>query len=192
MPSRTSSLLDLMVTMSCGLTMQICLSLPCHFAAFLEDRLCQWPSLTGTQGLYTQSCVLKERWWEERTGSSSLNFLQAVFTHVVVESSQPPAAESMSPTLGGKRKLPPPACQVDRLPSIVCRPRGVQFPCTVYICNYQGPLSGAWAHCISCAPSACSGCRRCCCCPLQCDTWHMVSHSVLWTFNFTMIGILTV
>ena len=49
-----------------------------------------------TQELYTQPRVLKERWWEERTGSSSLNFLQEVFTHVDVESSEPLAAESMS------------------------------------------------------------------------------------------------
>ena len=33
MPSRTSSSLDLVVTVSCSLTLQICLSLPCHFAA---------------------------------------------------------------------------------------------------------------------------------------------------------------
>ena len=46
-----------------------------------------------------KSCtrVLKERWREERTGISSLNFFQAVFTRVVVESSQPLASESMSP-----------------------------------------------------------------------------------------------
>ena len=50
-----------------------------------------------TQELYTWPRVLKERWREERTGSRSLNFFQAVFTRVVVESSQPPAAESMSP-----------------------------------------------------------------------------------------------
>ena len=43
-----------------------------------------------------QPHVLKERWQEERTGSSYLNFFQVVFTSVVVESSQPPAAESMS------------------------------------------------------------------------------------------------
>ena len=71
--------------------------------------------------------------------------------------------------VGSKRKLPPPACQIlFGLPSAVCRPRVMQFPGTMYICN-QGPLSGAWAHCISCAPSACSHCRECCCCPLQCD-----------------------
>ena len=45
----------------------------------------------------TRSCVLKERWLEERTGSSSFNFFQTVFTHVVVESSQPLAAKRMSP-----------------------------------------------------------------------------------------------
>ena len=68
----------------------------------LEVRLCQWPSLAWsialrTQELYTRPRVLKERWREERTGSRSLNFFQAVFTCVVVESSEPPAAESMSP-----------------------------------------------------------------------------------------------
>ena len=65
--------------------------------------------------------------------------------------------------LGSKRNLPPPACQVRlRLPSVVCHSRGVQFHGTVYICS-QGPLSSAWVHCISCAPSICSRCRRCCC-----------------------------
>ena len=71
--------------------------------------------------------------------------------------------------LSSKRKLPPQACQVrPGLPSVVCHPRGVQFPVSLYICN-QGLFSSAWTHCISCAPSACSHCRRCCCCPLQCD-----------------------
>ena len=78
-------------------------SLPCHFAAdagvlalsMSKSRL--WSIALRTQELYTRPRVLKERWCEERTGSRSLNFFQAVFTHVVVESSQPPAAESMSP-----------------------------------------------------------------------------------------------
>ena len=75
--------------------------------------------------------------------------------------------------LGSKRKLPPPVCQARLgLLSVVCRLRGVLFPCTVYTCN-QGPLSSAWAHCTSYAPSAYSLCRRCCCCPLQCDRQHM-------------------
>ena len=65
--------------------------------------------------------------------------------------------------LGSQRKLPPPAFLV------LC---GLQFPCTVYIYN-QGPLSSTWAHCISCASSACSHCRRCCCCQLQCDRWRI-------------------
>ena len=56
-----------------------------------------WSIALRTQELYTRPRVLKERWHEERTGSRSLNFFQAVFTHVVVESSQPSAAESMSP-----------------------------------------------------------------------------------------------
>ena len=63
--------------------------------------------------------------------------------------------------LGSKRKLPPQACQFrPGLPSVVCHPRGMQFPGTMYIYS-QGPFSSAWAHCISCAPSACSHCRRC-------------------------------
>ena len=68
----------------------------------LEAGLCYWPSFTGmehcalhTQAVHTATCL--ERWREERTGFSSLNFFQAVFTRVVVESSQAPAAESMSP-----------------------------------------------------------------------------------------------
>ena len=55
-----------------------------------------------TRAVHAAMCLEREvagrkRWWEERTGSSSLNFFQAVLTRVVVESSQPPAAESMSP-----------------------------------------------------------------------------------------------
>ena len=74
--------------------------------------------------------------------------------------------------LDSKRKLPLPACQVLlRLPSMVHRPRSVKFPGTVYISN-QGPLSSAWAHCIFCTSSACSHCRRCCCCPLVRQTVH--------------------
>ena len=104
MPSRTSSSLDLMVTMSCGLTLQICLIIALSFHCrcwrfgFVNGQvLLAWSIALHTQELYTRPHVLKERWREERTGSRSLNFFQAVFTRVVVESSQPPAAESMSP-----------------------------------------------------------------------------------------------
>ena len=49
-----------------------------------------------TRAVHVAMCLEKEV-WEEGTGISSLNFFQAVFTRVVIESSQPSAAESMSP-----------------------------------------------------------------------------------------------
>ena len=104
MPSRTSSSLDLVVTVSCGLILQICLIIAllfrcrCWRFGFVNGQvLLAWSIALHTQELYTRPSVLKERWCEERTGSRSLNFFQVVFTRVVVESSQPPAAESMSP-----------------------------------------------------------------------------------------------
>ena len=132
--------------MSYGLTLQICLIIALSFCCrrwrfgFVNGQvLLAWSIALCTQELYTQPRVLKERWREERTGSISLNFFQAVFTCVVVESSQPPAAES----LRSRRKLPPQACQVrPGLPSVVCHPRGVQFPGTMYIYS-QGPFSSA-------------------------------------------------
>ena len=104
MPSRTSRSLDLVVTMSSGLTLQICLIIALSFCCrrwrfgFVNGQVSlAWSIALRTQELYTWPRVLKERWHEESTGSRSLNFFQAVFTRVVVESSQPPAAESMSP-----------------------------------------------------------------------------------------------
>ena len=104
MPSRTSSSLDLVVTMSCSLTLQICLIIALSFRCrcwrfgFVNGQVSlAWSIALCTQELYTRPCVLKGRWCEERTGNRSLNFFQAVFTRVVVESSQPPAADSMSP-----------------------------------------------------------------------------------------------
>ena len=94
------SSLDLVVTTSCGLTLQICLIIALSFRCrcwrsdFVNGQVSS--IALHTQELYTWPFVLKEWWREERTGSSSLNF-QAVFTCVVAESSQPPAAESMSP-----------------------------------------------------------------------------------------------
>ena len=123
--------------------------------------------------LYMLPHVLKERWQEEGTGSSSLNFFQIpfqAFSHLLKVHSHRLLRACL---LGSKRKLPPPAWQVLLgLPSEVGCPRGMQFPGTVYICN-QCPLSSPSAHNISCAPSACSHCRRCCCCPLQCKRWRM-------------------
>ena len=134
--------------MSCGLTLQICLIIALSFRCrrwrfgFVNGQVSlAWSIALCTQELYTWPRVLKARWHEERNGSRSLNFFQAVFTRVVVESSQPPAAESMSPS--SKWKLPPQACQVQPgLPSVVCHPRGVQIPGTVYICS-QGLFSSA-------------------------------------------------
>ena len=103
MPSRTSSSLDLVVTMSCGLTMQMSDHCPVFCCrrwrfGFVNGQVSlAWSIALCTPELYTQPRVLKDRWREERTGRSSLNFFQAVFTCAVVESSQPPAAESMSP-----------------------------------------------------------------------------------------------
>ena len=99
--SRASSSVDLMVAVSCGLILQICLIIALSFRCrrwrqgFVtgQDSLA-WSIALRTHVLYTWPRVLKERWREERTGFSSLNFFQAVFTGVLVESSQPPAAES--------------------------------------------------------------------------------------------------
>ena len=70
------------------------------------------------------------------------------------------------------------------LPYVVCCPRDMQFPGTVYICN-QGPLPSTWSHRISCAPSACSHCIRFCSCPRQCDRQHM---KLVWTLQEAQIG----
>ena len=103
-PSRASSSMDLMVAVSCSLTLQICLVIALSFRCrrwrqgFVTGKVSlAWSIALRTHVLYTRSRVLKERWLEERTGFSSFNCFQAVFTRVVVESSQPPAAESMSP-----------------------------------------------------------------------------------------------
>ena len=168
--SSSSSSFDPIVTLSCGLTLQICLIIALSFRCrrwrfgFVNGQV----SLScSAHELYPWPCILKERWREKRTGSSSLDFYQAVFTcHQLLRVY----------LLDSKRKLPPPSCQVWLgLPSVVCLPRGVQFPVTVYMCN-QGPMSSAWASCISCAPSACSHCRRCCCCPLHCDSQCTETH----------------
>ena len=104
MPSCASSSLDLVVTMSCSLTLQFCLIIALSFHCrhwrfgFVNGQVSLvWSIELRTQELYTQPRVLKERSREERTGSRSFNFFQAVFTRVVVESSQPPAAKSMFP-----------------------------------------------------------------------------------------------
>ena len=106
MPSCASSSLDLVATMSCGLTLQICLIIALSSAADIEgfgfvngQVSLAWSIALSTQELYT--CL--ERWQEERIGSSSLNFFKVVFTHAVVGSSKPPAAVLRPYLLGSKR-----------------------------------------------------------------------------------------
>ena len=115
MPSRTSSSLDLVVTMSCGLTLQICLIIALSFRCrcwrfgFVNGRVSlAWSIVLCTQELYTQPRVLKERWHEDRIGSRSLNFSRR-FSHVLwlkVHSHLLLRACLQS----SKRKLPPQAC----------------------------------------------------------------------------------
>ena len=148
MPSCTSSSLDLVVTMSCGLTLKICLIIALSFRCrswrfgFVNGQvLLAWSIALRTQELYTRPRVLKERWHEERTGSRSLNFFRQ-FSHVLWLKAHSHLLLRAC-LLSSKRKLPPQACQVrPELPSVVCHPRGMQFPGTVYICS-QGLFSGA-------------------------------------------------
>ena len=75
-------------------------SLPCHFAAdvgclALSVAKSHWH---GALHSAHNSCTCGQVFWKRDGGkSSSLNFFQAVFTPVVIESSQLSAAESMSP-----------------------------------------------------------------------------------------------
>ena len=104
MLSCASSSVDLMVAVYCCLTLQICLINALSFRCghwrlgFVNGQISlAWSIVLCTQELYTLPYVLKERWREEITSISSYNFFQVVFTCVVVESLQPPTAESMSP-----------------------------------------------------------------------------------------------
>ena len=56
----------------------------CRFGCVNGRVSLAWSIALCTQELYTQPRVLKDRWREERTGSSSLNFFQAGFTRVPV------------------------------------------------------------------------------------------------------------
>ena len=172
MPSRTSSSLDLVVTMYCSLILQICLitalstvdagDLALSMAKFYwhgalrsAHKSCTHGHMSWKRGGVKRELVAAP--WTSSRRFSHMLWLK-VHSHLLLRVC----------LLGSKKKLPPPACQVQPgLPSVVCHPKSMQFPGTVYICS-QGPLSSAWALCISCAPSACSHCR-CCCCPLQCD-----------------------
>ena len=167
MPSHARSSVDLMVPVSCGFTLQICLIIALSFhcrcwrLGFVNGQVSlAWSIALHTHKLYTRPHVLKARWREERTGFSSFNFFQVVSHVLWLKAHNHRLLRAF--LLGSKRKLPPPACQARLgLLSVVCRLRGMLFPGTVYTCN-QGPLSSPRAHCTSYAPSAYSLCRRCC------------------------------
>ena len=84
-PSRASSSVDLMVALSSGLTLQICLIIALSFRCrhwrqgFVTGQVSlAWSIALCTHELYTRPRVLKERWRKERTGFSSLSFFQAL------------------------------------------------------------------------------------------------------------------
>ena len=95
--SFASSSLDLTVDTSSDLILHICLImallLPCKPYSFVLVN--GWVSLAWSIGLRTQGLYAWRELADVRTGSSPLNFLQAIFTWVVTISSQPQPAESM-------------------------------------------------------------------------------------------------
>ena len=136
--SCASSSMDLMVAVSCGLTSQIyliiALSFPCRpwRQGFVTGQVSQaWSIALRTHVLYTQPCVLKERWREERTGFSSLTSSRR-FSHVLWLKARNQRLLRAC-LLGSKRKLPPPVCQARLgLLSVVWHLRGgcSLAPCT--------------------------------------------------------------
>ena len=142
-PNYASNSLDLVVTMSYSLTLHLCLIIALSFGCrcwrfdFVNGQVSlAWSIALRTQELYTRLCVLKERWHEERTGSSSLNSSRW-FSHVVWLKIHSHLLLRACP-LSSKRKLPPQACQVrPGLHSVVCHPRGMQFPGTMYISRVE-------------------------------------------------------
>ena len=125
-------------------------SLPCHFAGGLALTMAKshWHRALCSAH---KSCTRAHLSWKRSGGKKELVAAPWTssrrFSHVLwlkVHSRRLLRAC----LLGSKRKLPPPACQVRfGLPYVVCRPRSMQIPRTLYICN-QGPLSSAWSHCI--------------------------------------------
>ena len=106
------------------------LSEHCPFISLqtLEVWLCQWPSIAGMEH---KSCTHGHVFWKRGgmkrelvadpwTSSRRFHTLWLkVHSHLLLRAC----------LLGSKRKLPPQACQVQPgLPSVVCHPRGVQFP----------------------------------------------------------------
>ena len=97
MPSHASSSVDLMLAVSCGLTLQNCLIIAlsvrcrCWRLGFLIAKFHWHGALRSMATCPERKAVGRENWYQ------LLELFQAVFTSVVVENSQPPAADSMSP-----------------------------------------------------------------------------------------------
>ena len=91
--------MDLMVAVSCGLTLQICLIVALSFRCrhwrqgFVTGQVSLAWSIASAHTCLERKVAGRENWFQ------LLELLPGglVFTRVVVESSQPPAAESMSP-----------------------------------------------------------------------------------------------
>ena len=171
-PSSASSSVDLMLAVSYSLTLQICLIIALSFRC-RRWRLGFVNGFTGmehcaphTRAAHTATCLERkvagrENWYQ------LLELLPDGF-HMCCGRKLTTTSCWEHVSQVAKRSYHP-ACQTRlEFPSVVCCLRGMQFSGSVYICNL-GPLSSAWAHCISYAPNAYSLCRRCCCCPLQCD-----------------------
>ena len=116
MPRRASSSVDRMVAVSCGLILQICLIIALSFRCrrwrqgFLTGQVSlAWSTALRTHELYTWPGVLKERWLEERTGFSSLNFFRRFSQVLWLKAHNHRLLRAC--LLGSKRKLPPPVCQ---------------------------------------------------------------------------------
>ena len=162
MPSCVSSSLDLSLTMSCTLTLQIFLIIAQSFCCrhwrfgFVNSLV----SLAGIIALCTQELYM--RLFELLPGGFHM-CCGWKFTATG-------CWEHVSLVAKGSYHLQLVRSDLDfPLWSAIHGPCSSLASCT----SNQGPLSSAWAHCIFCAPSTCSFCRRCCCCPLQCDRWCM-------------------
>ena len=136
----------------CGLTLQICLIIALSFRCRRHGALrSAHKSCTHGYVFWKTGGVKRELVADPWT--SSRRFIHVlwlkVHSHLLLRVC----------LLSSKRKLPPQACQVrPGLPSVVCHPRGVHFPGTVYICS-----QGLFFKCLSPLHFLCTQCLQ----PLQ-------------------------
>ena len=136
-PSRASSSVDLMVAVSCGLHCISVWSLLCHFAADAGGRalllaMFHWHgALRSAHTCCTHGHVSWKKGGGKRELVSAPWTSSKQFSHVLWFKAHNHRLLRAC-LLGSKRKLPPPVCQARLgLLSVVCRLRGVLFPCTV-------------------------------------------------------------